>query len=478
MRSYAATRGRDPAQGPDPERAAVLLHGAQAGDDAEPDRRDRRRVLRRAGARPRPDDRPERERAAVRHHVGRGLAGGGRRDRVLPGRSPLVERVVDPVARVVARRRLRAIRPRIRAATQAAVPSGRRIRYRSAVRGMRRTRRRWRPQSERAPEKERHEEAIARPRAGLAATILVAACSGSTATQAPASAPASEAPASSGASEAPASASPAAEAANVRLQLQWAPQAQFAGYFAADKQGYFAEEGLDRRRSSTAARRSSRSRSARPRTGPSSRSRWVPKVLEAREAGSDLVDIAQIFQRSGTLSVAWKDSGIADSCEARRQEGRRLGLRQRVRGHRGPAPQLRPDAGPREQRRSGHAVPEGHPGFDMVAFLNKRDRRRRGDDLQRVRPGPRGDEPGHGRAVQARGPQRHQLERLPASRCSRTRSSSARRGSTRSGNRDIAVRFVRASLKGWIYCRDNPDDCVQYTTDAGQPARRRPPGAG
>ena len=35
------------------------------------------------------------------------------------------------------------------------------------------------------------------------------------------------------------------------------------------------------------------------------------------------------------------------------------------------------------------------------------------------------------------------------------------------GNRDIAVRFVRAALKGWIYCRDNPADCVQYTTDAG-----------
>ena len=34
-------------------------------------------------------------------------------------------------------------------------------------------------------------------------------------------------------------------------------------------------------------------------------------------------------------------------------------------------------------------------------------------------------------------------------------------------NRDVAVRFVRASLKGWIYCRDNPADCIQYTTDAG-----------
>ena len=34
-------------------------------------------------------------------------------------------------------------------------------------------------------------------------------------------------------------------------------------------------------------------------------------------------------------------------------------------------------------------------------------------------------------------------------------------------NRDVAVRFVRASLKGWMYCRDNPADCVQYTLDAG-----------
>ena len=29
----------------------------------------------------------------------------------------------------------------------------------------------------------------------------------------------------------------------------------------------------------------------------------MPKVLQAREAGSDLVQIAQIFQRSATLSV-------------------------------------------------------------------------------------------------------------------------------------------------------------------------------
>jgi len=37
---------------------------------------------------------------------------------------------------------------------------------------------------------------------------------------------------------------------------------------------------------------------------------WVPKVLGSIEAGANLTDIAQIFQRSGTLQVSWADSGI------------------------------------------------------------------------------------------------------------------------------------------------------------------------
>jgi NitT/TauT family transport system substrate-binding protein len=28
-------------------------------------------------------------------------------------------------------------------------------------------------------------------------------------------------------------------------------------------------------------------------------------------------------------------------------------------------------------------------------------------------------------------------------------------------NQDIAVRFLRASIKGWIYCRDHPDDALK-----------------
>ena len=29
------------------------------------------------------------------------------------------------------------------------------------------------------------------------------------------------------------------------------------------------------------------------------------------------------------------------------------------------------------------------------------------------------------------------------------------------------MKFLRASFKGWMYCRDHPDDCVQYVLDAG-----------
>src|SRR6185503_17172066 len=38
---------------------------------------------------------------------------------------------------------------------------------------------------------------------------------------------------------------------------------------------------------------------------------------------------------------------------------------------------------------------------------------------------------------------------------------------SQAGNEDIAIRFLRASFQGWIYCRSNPSDCVDYTLKAG-----------
>ena len=34
-------------------------------------------------------------------------------------------------------------------------------------------------------------------------------------------------------------------------------------------------------------------------------------------------------------------------------------------------------------------------------------------------------------------------------------------------NQDIARRFLKASFKGWIFCRDNQDECLQHVLDSG-----------
>jgi len=41
----------------------------------------------------------------------------------------------------------------------------------------------------------------------------------------------------------------------------------------------------------------------------------VPKALQTREAGADIVNIAQMFQRSGTLQVSFADAGIASPAD-------------------------------------------------------------------------------------------------------------------------------------------------------------------
>jgi NitT/TauT family transport system substrate-binding protein len=50
---------------------------------------------------------------------------------------------------------------------------------------------------------------------------------------------------------------------------------------------------------------------------------WVPKVLGTLEAtGVELTDIAQVFQKSGTLQVSWKGDGVESVADF---EGKRIG---------------------------------------------------------------------------------------------------------------------------------------------------------
>jgi len=126
-----------------------------------------------------------------------------------------------------------------------------------------------------------------------------------------------------GSSDAPSTEAPATECAEttpVKLQLQWFTQAQFAGYYAAIDQGYYAAQCLDvtiveggvdivpQQQLADGAVDFALS--------------WVPKALASREAGADIVNIAQIFQRSGTLQVSFKDAGITSPADFK---GKKIG---------------------------------------------------------------------------------------------------------------------------------------------------------
>jgi NitT/TauT family transport system substrate-binding protein len=94
----------------------------------------------------------------------------------------------------------------------------------------------------------------------------------------------------------------------VTLQLQWFIQSQFAGYFAAQDQGFYADQCLDVTIVEGGVSIVPQQQLADGAVDFALA--WVPKALATREAGANIVDIAQVFQRSGTLQVSFADQGI------------------------------------------------------------------------------------------------------------------------------------------------------------------------
>ena len=104
----------------------------------------------------------------------------------------------------------------------------------------------------------------------------------------------------------------------VTIQLKWVTQAQFAGYYVAKDKGFYRNEGLDV--------------TIKP-GGPDIAPQqvlagggadviidWMPSALAAREKGSPVVNIAQIFNRSGMMLTCRKDSGIKSPSDLRREK--------------------------------------------------------------------------------------------------------------------------------------------------------------
>ena len=298
------------------------------------------------------------------------------------------------------------------------------------------------------------------------AAMMFAACAPAASTAPSVQTPASVAP-STAASETTASQaapSSSATAASVRLQLQWTPQAQFGGYFAADKQGYYAAENLTVTMVPGGPDVVPQVEGSKA-DGPEFTISWVPKVLEAREGGSDLVDIARVFQRSGTLSVTWKDSGLDDPCKL---AGKKVGTW-------GFGNEFEVTAGLLTCGLTPGLENNGKPdtqyqqviqAFDMKAFLAREIDAAEAMIYNEYAQVLEATDPNTGELYK---PDQLNIINWNDYRVAMLQDAIFVRKAwlDQAANRDVAVRFVRASLKGWIYCRDHADDCVKYTTDAG-----------
>ena len=105
------------------------------------------------------------------------------------------------------------------------------------------------------------------------------------------------------------------------LQLKWVPQAQFAGYYVAAAKGFYTDAGLD-----------VTIKPGGPDVNPSQVIAgggadvvvdWMPSALAAREKGVPLVNIAQVFEKSGMELTCRKDSGVATPAQFK---GKTLGV--------------------------------------------------------------------------------------------------------------------------------------------------------
>ncbi len=97
-------------------------------------------------------------------------------------------------------------------------------------------------------------------------------------------------------------------AEEVKLQLKWVTQAQFAGYYVAKDKGFYKEEGLDVDIMPGGPDISPTQVMAGG--GADVTVDWMPSALAAREKGLALVNIAQPFKHSGMMLTCLKETGI------------------------------------------------------------------------------------------------------------------------------------------------------------------------
>lgn len=290
-----------------------------------------------------------------------------------------------------------------------------------------------------------------------AAGMVLAACGGGSSSGESSSA--APEPASSSAAPASSEAAPTEEACTelmpVNLQLQWFVQAQFGGYYAAKDKGFYEEQCLDVTILEGGVDIVPQTQLAQGAADYAIA--WVPKALASREQGAGIVDVAQVFQRSGTLQVSWADSGISTPADLK---GKKV-------GNWGFGNEYELFAGLTQAGlKPGKDVELVQQQFDMQALLN-----REIDAAQAMTYNE------YAQVLEAVNPdtgELYQPEDFTVINWNDVGTAMYQDAIWASEERladpayqEMTQAFVTASLKGWIYCRDNAQECADIITANG-----------
>lgn len=244
----------------------------------------------------------------------------------------------------------------------------------------------------------------------------------------------------------------------VSLVLKWVPQAQFAGYYAARDQGFYEDMGLDVTIIAAGVDINPQQlvASGEAQFGID----WMGNLLATRETGQDVVNIAQIFQRSGMRQVTWADSGIASFEDL---GGKVVGVW--CCGNQFPTFAALNKAGFDPENPDDVTVAQ--QAFDMNAFLNREIDAASAmtyNELAQVL-----EFVGEGDTFPV-----YSLDDLTVLDFNEYGTAMLEDGVfvnagwlAEEGNEDIATRFLAASFEGWIYCRDNAQSCVDSVLAEG-----------
>ncbi|HET7686215.1 MAG TPA: ABC transporter substrate-binding protein [Candidatus Limnocylindria bacterium] len=244
------------------------------------------------------------------------------------------------------------------------------------------------------------------------------------------------------------------------FQLQWVPQAQFAGYFAAKDLGFYEDAGLDVTLLDGGPDIAPQQVVAAD-DGPELGEGWVPKVLVANEEGADLVNIAQVFQRSGTVEVSWADSGITSPED---WAGKKVGAW-------GFGNELEVVAAARQAGlEPGVDFEQVTQDFNMNLLLNREIDAAEAMTYNELAQILETEDPETGELYTL-----DQLTIIDFNEVGSAmlqdhimaRASWLADETNGVSNELIATCFLRASFEGWIHCRDNPDECVDIVLDQG-----------